>query len=180
VLEIRRCFPRRLIINLTPFVPKPHTPFQWAAMAPAADLRSRQDYVQRELGGSGVSVSADSPAWAEVQGVLARGDRRLAGVLASMRRVSLSAWRKALSACGLRPSEFLNQRGLDDQLPWNIVDTGINMAFLRREWLLSQAVKAGHSFPPGAYNCTACGVCEPRCQDPREGPTRPPYQGTLQ
>jgi len=160
VLEIRRRFPRRLIINLTPFVPKAHTPFQWAAMTPAATLRARQDDVKEKLRESRVSVKADSPAWAEVQAVLARGDRRLARVLLKMPRLSLAAWRRALTECGLTAEEFLRERSLDEPLPWQVVDCGISEAFLQREWRLSQEEKAGYACPPAKTACQVCGVCD--------------------
>jgi len=160
VLEVRHRFPRRLTINLTPFVPKSHTPFQWAAMTPAATLQARQDYVKQRLRGSRISVKADSPAWAEVQGVLSRGDRRLAQVLLRMERLSLAAWRRALAECGLTAEEFLRQRSLDEPLPWQVVDNGVSGAFLRREWRLSQEEKAGYACPPGNTACQVCGVCD--------------------
>ncbi|MBC8449454.1 MAG: radical SAM protein [Chloroflexi bacterium] len=160
VREAQGRFPRRLTINLTPFVPKPHTPFQWAAMTPGATLQARQDYVKQRLRGSRINVKADSPAWAEVQGVLSRGDRRLAQALLKMDRLSLAGWRRALKACGLTAEEFLRERRLDEPLPWQVVDSGVSTAFLRREWRLSREEKAGYACPPGAEGCVACGVCE--------------------
>lgn len=161
VREVQRRFPRHLTINLTPFVPKAHTPFQWAAMTPAATLQARQDYVKRRLRRSGVTVKADSPAWAEVQGVLSRGDRRLAEVLLKMDHLTLAGWRRALSACGLTAEEFLCQRHPDEPLPWQVVDSGVSESFLRREWKRSQEPTAGYACPPDTANCQACGVCEP-------------------
>jgi len=166
VLEARSRFPRRLTINLTPFVPKPHTPFQWAEMAPARTVQERQAYVKRQLRGHRVDVKTDSPAWAEVQGVLARGDQRLADVLQSMDRVSLPAWRRAMAENSLAPEDFLRQRSLSEALPWQVVDGGVSDEFLQREWRLSQEARSGRSCPPGARGCTVCGVCEDRgCPD---------------
>lgn len=80
-LKARAIFRRNVTINATPFVPKAHTPFQWMAMTPAKTLQARQAFLKRSLTRQAVTVSADSPEWAEVQAVLARGDRRLAPVL---------------------------------------------------------------------------------------------------
>ena len=81
VRKARGLFKRRIAMNATPFVPKAHTPFQWMAMTDAKTLKKRQQFIQRQVGRMKVAVRADSPAWAEVQGVLSRGDRRLAQVL---------------------------------------------------------------------------------------------------
>ena len=167
VLEARARFPRNLAVNLTPFVPKPHTPFQWAEMAAAGTVRARQAYVKRELRGRRVDVKSDSAAWAEVQGVLARGDRRLANVLLSMDRVSLPAWRRAMAENGLTPEEFLRHRSLGEALPWQVVDSGVNDAFLRREWRLSQSGRSSISCPPGAQGCVLCGACDDRADADR-------------
>jgi radical SAM superfamily enzyme YgiQ (UPF0313 family) len=162
LLEIRDRFPRRLSVNLTPFVPKPHTPFQWAAMATPTAIRTRQAYVHKELRDHRVEVRSDSPAWAAVQGVLARGDQRLASVLCSMERVSLPAWRRAMAQNGLTSEEFLRQRSPGEVLPWHVVDGCVTDGFLRREWRLSQNGHAGHACPPSLQGCRGCGVCDDR------------------
>ena len=175
VLEARERFHRNLTVNLTPFVPKPHTPFQWAEMAPASTLQARQAYVKGKLRGQRVDVKSDSAAWAEVQGVLARGDRRLANVLLSMDRVSLPAWRRAMAESGLTPEEFLRQRSPGEALPWQVADSGVHDAFLRREWRLSQSGRSGISCPPRARGCAICGACDNRSD--ANGAQESPAQG---
>ena len=98
VLRARKIFKRRIAINATPFVPKAHTPFQWAAMTPAKTLKKRQSYIMRQLGRHKIAVRADSPAWAQVQGVLARGDRRLAHVLLDMPSSRCATFGRPLSS----------------------------------------------------------------------------------
>ena len=75
-LKAKTIFRRNIAINATPYVPKPHTPFQWEAFAPVKTLQARQSMLKRALAQHNVAVDADSPQWAEVQAVLARGDRR--------------------------------------------------------------------------------------------------------
>ena len=105
-LEARRRFRRRLVINATPFVPKAHTPFQWEGMTEQTTFERRQKAIQRGLSKHNVSVRADSPQWAAVQGVLARGDRRLAPVLLSMERLSISAFTRALARARAEHGRF--------------------------------------------------------------------------
>jgi radical SAM superfamily enzyme YgiQ (UPF0313 family) len=131
-LRARSLFRRNMAINATPFVPKPHTPFQWAAMTPAPTLAARQKRLKQALARHQVAVNADSPAWAEVQAVLARGDRRLAPVLLEVNPVSPRSFNEALARHGLAIGDLLAQRDPGAFMPWEIVDTGLRPGFPRR------------------------------------------------
>lgn len=121
-LHVKARFGGRLAVDATPYAPKAHTPFQRVAMTPAETVERRLRALRRKLEPQGVSVRADSPAWAAVQGVLARGDRRLAGVLARLPdRPSLADWRRALRDERLTADEYLRQRPPAERLPWRIV-----------------------------------------------------------
>ena len=133
VLMVRERFPRRITVNVTPFVPKAHTPFQWVAMAPVDDLRERLNRIEQALRPRGIAVKAESPAWAAVQGVLSRGDSRVGQALARVKRRSLTAWRRALRECQLDATEYLRERSLDEPLPWSVVDSGVSRDYLWRE-----------------------------------------------
>lgn len=158
-LKARARFRRNIAINATPFVPKAHTPFQWLAMTPAKTLRARQSFLKRALARHNVEVSADSPEIAEVQAILARGDRRLAPVLLDRPRPTARSFREALARQGLSAEEYLGERRPDDLLPWDVVESGIKTSFLRHERRLSTRERPGHRCPPGAVDCLACGVC---------------------
>ena len=131
-LAVRARFARNLVVTVTPFVPKAHTPFQWQAMAPLPVLAERIASLQRRLEPARVSVRSDSPDWAAVEGVLARGDRRLGAVLAAMRKTSLREWERALAGQGLSAQDYLRARALDEALPWSVVEPGVSPAGLRR------------------------------------------------
>jgi len=139
VTAVGQRFSRRVTVNVTPFVPKAHTPFQWAAMIPQDIVRERLRCVEQQLRPRGVAVKSDSPAWAAVQGVLSRGDRRLGQALIKMDRTSLAQWRRALRESGLEADEYLQERSLDGTLPWSVVDSGLSPAYLRREWERARA-----------------------------------------
>ncbi len=159
-LKARAIFRRNIAINATPYVPKPHTPFQWAAMTPAAMIATRQKTLHRALARHQIRVNADSPAWAEVQGVLARGDHRLGAVLLSseMERLTLPSFAAALARHGLTPPKsWAPVPG--DPLPWDIVESGVRPQYLRYEYRLAAQDKPGLHCPPGAVDCVTCGVC---------------------
>jgi radical SAM superfamily enzyme YgiQ (UPF0313 family) len=157
--EVRGRFSRRLALNTTPYVPKAHTPFQWEAMTAAAVIKERQGFIQRSLPRD-IEVRGDSAEWAEVQGVLARGDRRLADVLLRVERLSIASFHAALAACGLSMTEYLGARALDQHLPWQIVDSTVSLKYLQMEQRLASRDRHGRPCPPDSAGCLACGACD--------------------
>ncbi|MFH0914442.1 MAG: radical SAM protein [Chloroflexota bacterium] len=124
----------RLQVNAAPFVPKPGTPFQWLPLAPLPVLHRRLALLKKVLPGKGVELKGESPAWSEVQAVLARGDDRVARVLASVEEVSLAGWRKAATECRLDMDYYAHQRwDTGVALPWSVVDLGTEPAELEQE-----------------------------------------------
>jgi len=111
----------RVTVSAAPFVPKAQTPFQRLAMAPVTVLEERLARLRQALRQRGIALRAESPAWSAVQGVLARGDRKLAAVLAAMSANTLAAWDAAMSAAGLQATDYLRQRASDEPLPWKHV-----------------------------------------------------------
>jgi radical SAM superfamily enzyme YgiQ (UPF0313 family) len=115
----------RLNLNIAPFVPKAGTPFQWLPMAPRDVLNRRLSLLKKSLPGKGITIKAESPAWSHIQGTLARGDIRLAEVLASINKTSLSGWREAAVKHQLDTDYFTTQKwDTSEALPWSIIDTG--------------------------------------------------------
>jgi hypothetical protein len=82
----------------------------------------------------GIKVKCESPAWSEVQTVLARGDAKLAEVLANVEEVSLSGWRKAVEKCHLDIDFYAHQRwDTGESLPWAVIDSGTKLEKLKLE-----------------------------------------------
>ena len=124
----------RLTLNIAPFVPKAGTPFQWLPMAPLATLNHRLSRLKNSLPPKGIKLKSESPAWSEVQAVLARGDTKLAEVLADIEEVSLSGWRKAIEKCHLDIDFYAHQKwDTSQELPWGILDLGAEHGHLELE-----------------------------------------------
>ena len=124
----------RLVLNVSPFVPKAGTPFQWLPMTKPSILNQRLSSLKNSLMPKGIKLKGESPAWSQVQGVLARGDIKLAEVLANTGEVSLSGWRKAVEKCHLDVDFYAHQRwGTDQRLPWSIIDSGTKPEHLEHE-----------------------------------------------
>ncbi|MCK4911463.1 MAG: radical SAM protein [Thermodesulfovibrionales bacterium] len=115
----------KIALTLSVFVPKPHTPFQWQPMLEASEVRKRIKLVQDGLRGhGGVSVSAESPRLALLQGFLAQGDRRVSQALELM--VAGGSWERAAKAAGLDPAWYISrEKPLEEPRPWDFIDSGI-------------------------------------------------------
>jgi len=124
----------RLVLNVAPFVPKAGTPFQWLPMAPLEVLNNHIARLKASLEPDGIKVKAESPAWSEVQAVLARGGVKLAPVLVSMETMTLAGFRRAL-ARGQVDLDYYVHRAWDirKELPWAVVSSQAGVADLRRE-----------------------------------------------
>jgi len=124
----------RISLSIAPFVPKAGTPFQWLPMAQLSTLNRRLSLLKRNLSPRGIRLKCESPAWSQVQGVLARGDVKLAEVLANIEGVSLSGWRQAVEKCGLDIDFYAHQQwDTSQKLPWAIIDSGIKPGRLELE-----------------------------------------------
>jgi radical SAM superfamily enzyme YgiQ (UPF0313 family) len=124
---------RRIVLNIAPFVPKAGTPFQWLPMTQTSTLNHRLSSLNNNLSPKGVKLKWESPAWSQIQGVLARGDTKLAEVLASIEEVSLSGWRKAIEKCHLDIDFYARRWDINQELPWSIIDSGTNPEYLKLE-----------------------------------------------
>ncbi|MFC2001814.1 radical SAM protein [Chloroflexota bacterium] len=129
----------RITLNIAPFVPKAGTPFQWLPMAPLQTLTHRLTLIKKSLSPKGIKPKCESPAWSQVQGVLARGDASLAAVLANVEEVTLSGWRRAVQKYHLDIDFYAHQRwDTGQKLPWAMIDSGAKLEHLERE--LSEAL----------------------------------------
>jgi len=124
----------RLTLNISPFVPKAGTPFQWLPMAQPSVLNRRLSRLKHSLMPKGIKVKAESPAWSRVQGVLARGGIELAGVLADVEELSLAAWLKAAAKHDIDIDFYAHQRwDIGQKLPWEMVELGTKAGYLESE-----------------------------------------------
>lgn len=118
VEAVTGAFGGRVLVSVAPFVPKAHTPFERAAMAPTPTLQARLRRLRTALQAMDVRVAFDSLQWATVQAVLARGDRRLGPALAALRAPSLARWNRALRQQELQAADYTRARAADEPLPW--------------------------------------------------------------
>jgi len=124
----------RLVLNIAPFVPKAGTPFQRLPMAPLPILNQRLSRLRSSLAPKGIKLKSESLAWSQIQAVLARGDSRVAEVLANIEEVSLAGWRRAVEKCQLDTDFYAHQRwDISQKLPWAVIDSGTKASYLEAE-----------------------------------------------
>jgi radical SAM superfamily enzyme YgiQ (UPF0313 family) len=135
VLAVARGVGRMGVVTavLSPFVPKPFTPLQWASMTPEEELKSREEGVSAVVRAvPNVRVSASIPWDAVVQGYLGLSDRRVAAGLRTARPGKLP--RSAPGLAGALTSVVFREKGVGEFLPWEVIDGGLRKSALRARY----------------------------------------------
>jgi radical SAM family uncharacterized protein len=163
-------------VSLSTFVPKPHTPFQWAAQESEPKLNAKIELLKQRLRRKDVRLSWNDPKVSQLEAAMSRGDRRLAGVI--HRAWQLGAifdgwsehfnyenWLRAFQESQLEPGFYAQRElSLDELLPWAHIDIGLTQAFLKRE---QKNALVSKEVPDCRYQeCTACGLqrWQPSCR----------------
>ena len=153
------------------FVPKPFTPFQWAAMYPAEEYDRRAHLVNEEfreqLNRKSLKYNWHDARGTVLEGVMARGDRRVGKVIEEAYRLGClfdswtetfrnDLWMQAFDNARV-DIDFYNQRvrGKDEIFPWDFIDIGVSRSFLRREW--ERAINETVT-PNCREQCSGCGA----------------------
>ncbi len=145
----------RLHLSVNPFVPKPWTPLQWAPMERRSLLEKKYRILQKRLRPvANVELNFESLRHAEIQGLFARGDRRVGQTLPLLAEgASLKA---ACRQVGIDPAFYLHrERGADELFPWDIVRQGVKRSYLRIEYEQALVAQPGSVCRPG---CSRCGM----------------------
>ena len=127
----------RLTLSINPFIPKPFTPFQWMAMDNQKVVEKKLQYIKKALQKNRrIEVLVESPKEAYIQGVLARGDRRLGAVIAACAADRGSkSFKSEMKAAGLDMDNMnYRERSFDEFLPWSHLDMGMQEGYLEMEW----------------------------------------------
>ena len=153
------------------FVPKPFTPFQWAPMCTKEQFLERASIVNHRMKEM-LNKKSLRYNWHEadvtvLEGVLARGDRKVAAVIEEAYRQGAiydswseyfnnDIWMKAFESCGVDIDFYTTrERSLDEVFPWDFIDAGVTKDFLKREWANAQAETVT---PNCRMRCSGCGV----------------------
>ncbi len=161
----------QIVASSSFFVPKPFTPFQWAPMCTKEEFLNRARVVnhacREQLNHKSIKYNWHEADVTVLEGVLARGDRRVAPVImkayekgclydAWSETFHNDLWMEAFDECNVSIAFYNNrERDVDEILPWDFIDTGVTKAFLKREWKNAQE---GKVTPNCRQRCSGCGV----------------------
>ena len=155
----------RLHVGISTFIPKPHTPFQWAAFDGLDSIEEKLRILRDGLHGSKIKMSWNDPQASQLEAWLSRGDRRLSDVIfhawqngarfdAWSEHFNIENWKSAIETVGLDPDFYSRRtRGLEEILPWDHIHTGVRKSFLQQDYQWSQEGKTRPDCRQGCYNC---------------------------
>jgi radical SAM-linked protein len=135
----------RVTVSVSTHVPKPHTPFQWCAMDSHPEIIRKQRVLRDEAATSRVQLKMHKSDGSWLEGMLARGDRRLAQVIHGAyqrgarfdswdEELQLERWTDSLEELGIDPAWYLETLPVTARLPWSHIDVGLEQGFLAREY----------------------------------------------
>ena len=156
----------RVTTSVASFVPKAFTPFQWAKQDDNETLRIKQLALKEAMNDKRVKYNYHEAPVSVLEGVFARGDRRLSKVLLKAHekgikfdgwsdQFNLDKWHEAFADAGIKIETYTRARSYDEILPWDMIDIGVT-----KEFMLSEAKKAeqGITTPNCREKCSGCGA----------------------
>ena len=160
----------QLNINVGTFVPKPHTPFQYAAQLTEEESWKKLSYIKDSLRGHPIKVSYHSPFLSYLEGIFSRGDCRAADLLIKAFKMGtrldawdeyskLDVWKQVLAEADWDvKDEICRQRTTEEPLPWDSVSMGVSSSFYKNEWnKLGTNTFTSVCSPDCGHNCGICG-----------------------
>ena len=156
-------------VSTTCFIPKAHTPFQRHAQMGVEETQAKLSHLKETLRHPKVNLKWQDPKMSLLEGVFARGDRKLSALLVEAYnrgcrldgwsdRFDYDTWMDAFEATGIDPTFYTSRvRSEDEALPWDHIDAGISQRFLKKEF--EKAGQAAITPDCRENDCTGCGIC---------------------
>lgn len=157
----------QVTVSVSCFIPKPFTPFQWEAQDTREMLEMKQKYLAEKITDRKVRYIHHDSKTSHIEAVLARGDRRLAAALelaceegfvfdAWDEFFDYDQWLSVFERTGIDPAFYANRKfGMDEVLPWDIIDCGVEKNFFKRE--CEKAYREATT-PNCREKCSGCGA----------------------
>jgi radical SAM family uncharacterized protein len=157
----------QVTISCACFVPKPHTPFQFVPMDSMENLQAKQKHLLESVHSRKIKVNYHDSTTSFLEGVFAKGDRRLAPVIVEAYRrgcyfdgweehFKFDTWMQTFADMGIDPHFYANRAiGLDEITPWAHMDYGVTHAYLVKEY---QKALAAETTQPCNRECHGCGA----------------------
>ena len=161
--------PPQVNLGVATFVPKPHTPFQWAGQLSLTESKRRINRLKQLLPAKGFKLKWHDPEQSFLEGVFARGDRRLSQLLETAwqrgarfdswsEHYSLERWQQAAADLDIDLDSYLRPREADEVLPWDHLHCGVDRSFLEAE--RDRALARAYTPDCRQHGCQGCGLCD--------------------
>ncbi len=154
--------------SISPFVPRPHTPFQYARQETPEEIYQKIDYLKRAVGRlKNVTLTFHDPKMSLIEGIFGRGDRALAPVLLNVYKegaifdsrsefFDFNKYLRAFEKIGVDPLRYTSSRSPEEEMPWEIIETGVYPNYLKSEFFKSKEMTyTGDCMIKG---CQGCGI----------------------
>ncbi len=159
----------KINVSVGTFVPKSHTPFQWAGQNGLEESRKKIEFLKRELRFPGINVKWQNPEVSLIEGLWARGDRSLSSLLVSAYekgcrfdgwsdRFRYELWKEASLEQNVDIGFHTRARKIDEPLPWDHIDSGVSKDFLKEEMEKSLTGESTPDCRDG--DCQDCNACD--------------------
>ncbi|MDO9514564.1 MAG: TIGR03936 family radical SAM-associated protein, partial [Syntrophales bacterium] len=159
---------RQVTVSISTFVPKPFTPFQWHRQITIDETRGKQEFFKKHIRHKNLKLKWHDREMSFLEGLLARGDERMGDLVARVfhagcrfdgwsDRFRFDAWQQAVEELEIDTAGGLAQRDLDAPLPWDMIDCGVDRAFLAQEYEKSLDTQLTGDCRSAV--CHMCGVC---------------------
>ena len=157
----------RVTVSVSNFVPKAHTPFQWAAQDRPEEFRAKHDHLAKQLHIKGVTFNYHETKTSNLEAIFARGDRKVCRLLEHAYHLGCKfdgwteyfkpqLWEQAFAETGTDLDFYAyRERDYEEILPWDIIDPLISREFLIRE---NEKAKAAQVTPDCRRGCAGCGI----------------------
>ncbi|MFA7613304.1 MAG: TIGR03960 family B12-binding radical SAM protein [Candidatus Caldatribacteriota bacterium] len=132
-------------VSVSSFVPKPHTPFQWASMITHSEIQRKQDLLKEYADKFRLNFRKHYSKISHLEGIVSRGDRRVAQIIYDAwvngarfdgwnETFKYDVWMESVNKSGIDPEIFLGTIPLEGKLAWDHIDVGLKDRFLELEW----------------------------------------------
>lgn len=157
----------RVTVSVSNFVPKAHTPFQWAAQDRPEEFRAKHDHLAKQLHIKGVTFNYHETKTSNLEAIFARGDRKVCRLLEHAYHLGCKfdgwteyfkpqLWEQAFAETETDLDFYAyRERDYEEILPWDIIDPLISREFLIRE---NEKAKAAQVTPDCRRGCAGCGI----------------------
>ena len=155
-----------ITVSTSSFIPKPFTAFQWCAQDSREQIVEKQNILKGAIKSKRIRYSWHDNHTSYLEGVFARGDRRLIDVIVTAVKngcrfdgwndcFKFDKWMESFNECGINPDFYLRARESDEVLPWDHIDIGVTKKFFQKEYEKSQKAE---TTPNCREKCAGCGA----------------------